>query len=212
MTDVLNSYLLQHKSINIPGVGSIYIQNKAAITDFVNKQLFPTSYSYRYDKYNETPDPGFYRYIAEKNGMTEEQANDWYQQIATDIRNRIHGFGYFEWEGVGVFKKDMNGDIIFEEQHKLLPFLLPVPAKRVIRKDSRHAILVGDKERTNVQMSEELLQEGEINQEPAPRRSSWWILALVLFVIALGILAFHFYQNGFRWGVTGNQQKIEVGK
>ena len=55
MNDVLTAYLLQHKSINIPEVGSIYIQSKAAITDFVNKQLFPASYSYRFDKYYDVP-------------------------------------------------------------------------------------------------------------------------------------------------------------
>jgi hypothetical protein len=207
MNDVLNAYLLQHKSINIPEVGSIYIQNKAAITDFVNKQLFPTSFTYRYDKYADTPENGFYQYIATKKGISEEEATEWYNGFAANIRSKIKSDGYYEWEGIGVFKKDISGDLVFEEKHKLLPILPPVPATRVIRKDAKHAILVGDKEKTNLQMSE-MLQDPE-PVEPV-RRERWWIYAVVLFAIGLLILLFHFYNTGFRWGAAGNQQRVET--
>jgi hypothetical protein len=205
MNDILNAYLLQHKSIKIPEVGSIYIQSKAAITDFVNKQLFPASFSYRFDKYADVPDNGFYQYIAAKKGITEEEATEWYRNYSANIRSRIKSDGYYELEGIGVFKNDSTGELIFEEQHKLLAVLPPVPAKRVIRKDSKHAILVGDKEKTNVQMSE-LLHEAV--EEPPARKSRWWIYAIILFVIALLLLLFHFYNTGFRWGAAGNQQQI----
>src|SRR5687768_7485478 len=180
MNDVLNAYLLQHKSINIPEVGSIYIQNKAAITDFVNKQLFPASYSYRFDKYYDVPEPGFYEYIAMKKGVSEQEAIEWYNNYAADIRLRIKNDGYYAWEGIGVFKNDSSGDLIFEEHQKLLPVLAPVPAKRIIRKDAKHAILVGDKEKTNVQMSEMLHEPVEM-QEPVVRKDRWWIYALIIF-------------------------------
>ena len=207
MNDILNSYLLQHKSINIPEVGSIYIQNKAAITDFVNKQLFPASFSYRFDRYYDIPDAGLYDYLAAKKGISEEEAISWYKDYAENIRTKLKTDGYYAMEGIGVFKKDSTGDLVFEEQHKLLPVLPPVPAKRVIRKDAKHAILVGDKEKTNVQMSE-MLQEPEIPQPV--KKDRWWIYAVILFAIGLLILLFHFYNTGFRWTGTGNQQKVNV--
>ena len=207
MKDVLTAYLLQHKSINIPEVGSIYIQSKAAITDFVNKQLFPASYSYRFDKYYDTPEPGFYEYLAYKQGISEQEAMEWYNNYAADIRLRIKNDGYYAWEGIGVFKKDSNGDLVFEEQQKLLPILAPVPAKRVIRKDARHAILVGDKEKTNVQMSE-MLDPSE-QRQPAVRKDRWWVYALVLFVISLALILIYYYNNDWKAGV-GNRERVNI--
>ena len=208
MNDVLTAYLLQHKSINIPEVGSIYIQSKAAITDFVNKQLFPASYSYRFDKYYDTPEPRFYEYLAYKQGISEQEAIDWYNNYVADIRLRLKNDGYYAWEGIGVFKKDSNGDLVFEEQQKLLPILAPVPAKRVIRKDARHAILVGDKEKTNVQMSE-MLQDPSEQTAPVIRKDRWWVYALVLFVISLALILVYYYNNGWKPGV-GNRERVNI--
>jgi hypothetical protein len=206
MMEILNSYLLQRKIINIPGMGSIYILDRAAITDFVNKQLFPSSYSFRFDKYQDVPEPGFYQYLSEKEGISENEAMDWYNDFASSLRSKIKNDGFFHWQGVGTIKKDDEGDIVIEDQVKLLPFLSPVPAKRVIRKDAKHAILVGDNEKTNVQMSE-LLHEPE-GQIIAQEKSYWWIYAIVLAALAAGLIFYHFYEHGFRWGSTANQQKI----
>ena len=210
MTDALNGYLLQHNSINIPGLGSIYIQKIPVTTDFVNKQLYPVSFSYRFDKRNDTPDKLFYNYLAARKGMSESEAIEWYNQFSTTLRTAVKNDGYFEWNGVGVFKQDGNGDILFEEQRTPLP-LRPVPARRVIRKDAQHAILVGDQEKTNVQMTEMLSTETVQQEEVVEvKKERWWISALILFIAALIIIFFHYYNNGFKWSATGNQQKIEV--
>jgi hypothetical protein len=208
MTDVLNSYLHQHKSINIPGVGSIYILNNPAINDFVNKRLFPGSYSYRFDKYNDVPAPDFYSYLARKNGITENEAMEWYQDFSSRIRSALNTDGYYMWPAVGQIKKDESGDLIIESQQRVLPALAPVSAKRVIRKDSKHAILVGDNEKTNVQMSEILLDTEAV--EPERKRNTWMIYALILFLIAAGAIIFHFYTNGFTWRSTGNQEPLNL--
>jgi nucleoid DNA-binding protein len=205
MTDVLNSYLLQNNHIQIPGFGSIYIQIKPVTTDFVNKQLFPSSFSYRFDKHNDTPDEELYSYLAYKKGILESQAVELYNEFVSHLRSQVKSEGYFEWQGVGVFKQDANGEILFEEQRQALP-LAPVPAKRVIRKDSQHAILVGDKEKTNVQMSEMLNEEELV----VVKKDRWWIYAIILFAIGLIAIFIHFYQNGFKWNSAGNQQRIEL--
>jgi len=45
-----------------------------------------------------------------------------------------------------------------------------------------------------------------LHEEPASRkRLSWWVVALALLVIGLGILAWHFYTHGFS---TANQSTL----
>ncbi|WP_315816313.1 hypothetical protein [Paraflavitalea speifideaquila] len=61
MTEALTSYLIQHKSISIPGLGTVYIERIPAQTDFINKQILPPSYHFRFDKYFDAPDKEFLR-------------------------------------------------------------------------------------------------------------------------------------------------------
>src|SRR5206468_9132257 len=108
------------------------------------------------------------------------------------------------WSGVGIFKKDVGGDIVFEPYAPPYELFPPVKAERIIRADATHSILVGDKEKTNYEMTELL------NDETYVEKESWWIYALILAAIGLSILFFHLYSNNMRWGVTGNQQKVQI--
>lgn len=102
-----------------------------------------------------------------------------------------------------MFKKDFGGEVVFE------PYPLPfecypaVKAERLVRADARHSILVGDKEKTNYEMTELLHENVYVEKE------SWWIYALVLAAVGLSILFFHIYRNNMKWS-AGNQQKIHV--
>ena len=66
MNDILTSYLLQNKSISIPGLGSMYIERIPAQTDFVNKRILPPDYHFRFDKYFDAPDKDFFAYLAQQ--------------------------------------------------------------------------------------------------------------------------------------------------
>ena len=54
----------------------------------------------------------------------------------------------------------------------------------MVHPDSEHAILVGDKESTNTAMTE------YYNEELAPK-DRWWIGALVVAAIAIGIIWYY---------------------
>ncbi|HXB35323.1 MAG TPA: hypothetical protein VNV35_17960, partial [Puia sp.] len=73
-------------------------------------------------------------------------------------------------------------------------------AMKVNRQDAVHTLLVGDRERTSGEMNVWLHEEG-----PSRKRLSWWVVALALLVIGLGILAWHFYTHGFS---TANQSTL----
>ena len=66
MYDVLNKYLFQHKSISIPGLGSLVAETIPAVSDFANKQLLPVQVKFRFDKYFDAPDKDFFTYLSLK--------------------------------------------------------------------------------------------------------------------------------------------------
>ncbi len=199
----LNRYLFQHKSISIPGLGSLVAENIPAITDFASKQLLPVQTKIRFDKYFDSPDRNFFAYLADKKNIQDFEAIKWYNEFAADLRNKIRTEEQAVWHGLGVFKKDFGGEVVFEPYPPKYEFYPAVRAERIIRADATHSLLVGDKEKTNYEMTE-LLSDVYVEKE------SWWMYALILAAIGLSILFFHLYSNGNRWGFTGNQQKIHI--
>ncbi len=195
MIDILNNYLIQHKSISIPGLGTIYLEKVSAMNDFANRVIIPATYRFRFDKYFDAPDKEFFSFLAANKNIPEYEAIKQYNEFAFELRNSIRKKEHFSWPEVGTLVKDSTGDIQFRSEATEIPFMGPVRANRVIRQDAKHSILVGDQELNTHQMSERLTEEIYVEKE------SWWIYALILFAVALSLLFFHFYQNGWQFNL-----------
>ncbi|HEY4060707.1 MAG TPA: hypothetical protein VGM30_02345 [Puia sp.] len=200
MFQVLNAYLFQHRSISIPGLGTIYLETLPANVDVADRTILPPVYRFRFDKYFDAPDKEFFSYIAAQRNILDYEAIKWYNEFSFTLRNRIRTEDLVSWDGVGILKKDASGNVVFESQSGNTLFMVATPAVRVNRQGAQHMLLVGDRERTSGQMNE-WLQEEDAGR---PKRS-WWIAALVLGIIALAILGWHFYTNGWSFG---NQMKF----
>ncbi len=191
MINILNSYLAQQKSISIPGLGSLYADVVPVVSDFVNHQLLPPQLKYRFDKYFDAPDKDFFLYLAGKKNITDFEAIKWYNEFAYDLRTNIRNNGNCEWPGIGTFYMDANGEVLFTPltlSNQLLPV---VSAERIIRTDAEHALLVGDKEMSNVEMNKLLHSKSR-----KKRRLLW--LAITLPILLLGSATVYvFYINNW---------------
>jgi len=200
MFQELNAYLFQHRSISIPGLGTIYLETLPANVDVADRTILPPVYHFRFDKYFDAPDRDFFSYVAAQRNILDYEAIKWYNEFAFDLRNRIRTEPEVSWEGVGVLKKDEFGNIQFESVADNGIFMAATPAVRVNREHAQHTILVGDQERTNIEMNEWLHEEvGEKKKKP------WWVIALILALLALAVLGWHFWSNGWSFG---NQTKL----
>ena len=207
MVTALNSYLVQHKSLSIPGLGTIYVERIPAQSDFVNKQIIPPSYHYRFDRYFDAPDKDFFTYLASQKEIADYEAIRWYNEWAYELRNKIRTDHEVKWENVGTLRTDVSGEIIFEPQPNLINFLHAVPAERVIRSNAEHMVLVGDKQLTTTAMNDYLHEETVYVE-----KESWWIYALILAAVAVVVIFFHFFRSGVSFDSVTNQQTISVPK
>jgi hypothetical protein len=207
MFEVLNSYLFQHKSISIPGLGTIFLETLPASSDIGNKHILPPVYHFRFDKYFDAPDKDFFSYLAAEKNMADYEAIKWYNEFSYELRNRIKQEDKVKWDDVGVLRKDYAGNIIFESASGAPRFLKPVSANAIIRKDAQHSLLVGDKETSNYEMNE-WLHPGQDTK----KKETWWMYALVIGLAALLVLLFHFSSNHGQASPSGNQQKLELVK
>jgi hypothetical protein len=203
MVQLIKTYLLQNKSISIPGLGTIYVERTPAQTDFVNRRLLPPSYHFRFDKYFDAPGKDFFTFLAARNRVEDYEAIKIYNEWALQLRNNISTDNATPIQGVGSLKRDVSGEIIFESSGPAETFHLPVPAERIIRTNARHTMLVGDREVTNVEMSYYL------HDENRNKKNRWWIAAVVIAIVALLAIVIHFSRSGAP-SPFGNGQTINV--
>jgi len=195
---LLHSYLLQHKSLSIPGLGAIYVERIPAQSDFVNKQLLPPAYHFRFNKYSDAPGKDFFAWLALQEKVTDYDAIKMYNEWAMDFRNKIDEGQPAGWKGVGSLVRNSSGEIIFEPETSLNAFLEPVPAERIIRNNIHHMMLVGDRERSSDEMT------GFLNEDPPVKKIRWWFWILIVVAIAAIIFFILFYQTGFALASAGN--------
>jgi len=230
MNNVLVSYLLQHKSISIPGLGSMYIERIPAQTDFVNRRILPPDYHFRFDKYFDAPDKDFFTYLAKQQNIADYEAIKWYNEWAYELRSKLREGQVIEWEGIGTLKKDISGEIVFESAGRIPSLQEPTPANRVIHTHTQHTMLVGDQEVTRkisnidsapAAATEENNVVAGDEQAPAepyhypwedekPKKKGWWFFALIIAALALGVIFFRVYKSGFVTSAAGNHQPINA--
>ncbi|OQP43077.1 hypothetical protein A4H97_13110 [Niastella yeongjuensis] len=233
MNNVLVSYLLQHKSISIPGLGSMYIERIPAQTDFVNRRILPPDYHFRFDKYFDAPDKDFFTYLAKQQNIADYEAIKWYNEWAYELRSKLREGQIVDWAGIGTLKKDISGEIVFESAGRIPSLQEPTPANRVIHTHSQHTMLVGDQEVTrkisNIDSTPAATEETTITpaEEPQqapdqaepyhypwenekPKKKGWWFFALIVAALALGVIFFRVYKSGFVTSAAGNHQPINA--
>ena len=203
MVELVKTYLLQHNSISIPGLGTIYVERIPAQSDFVNRQLLPPAYHFRFDKYFVAPGKEFFTYLAAKKHVEDYEAIRMYNEWALQLRNNIGAEQPTLLEGLGSLKRDESGEVVFEAAGNQYLYSQPVPAERIVRTNAKHTMIVGDKEVTNVEMS------GYLQEGLRRKRTAWWIYALIVAAIALLAIFFHFYRAG-NSSPFGNGQTIDA--
>ena len=204
MYTILNRYLFLHKTIPIPGLGTICMESQAATIDASTRTIHPPVYRFRFDKFSDSPDKDLFAYLSAQQKISDYEALRQYNDFAYSLRDRLNYFREAPWEGLGILKKDDMGEIHFESSILNPSFLQPVPAEKVVRTNAKHMLLVGDRERTNREMSDWFAEE------PIHGNRLWWVVALVGGIAAALIIMIHFSSRGWNVESTGNQQTIQV--
>lgn len=206
MYAILNKYLFLNKSIPLPGLGTICLESQAASIDASTRSILPPTYRFRFDKFFDSPDKDLFSYLSSQQNISDYEALRQYNDFAFSLRDRLNYFREAPWEGLGILKKDDMGEIHFESSIPNPSFLQPVPAEKVVRANAKHMLLVGDRERSNSEMSDWFAEE------PVHGNRLWWLVALMGGIAASLVIMTHFSSKGWNVESTGNQQLIQVKK
>ena len=149
MQQLIAAYLFQHKNCPLPGLGTLWVKQGNAQTDFSNKAITAPAPAIVFDA-KETDADKLLDYIAFKNNTTIYQAIETLGQFGNNLKSVILSNSNATLDGVGSFSADASGNISFTAIPLPAAFLQPVTAERVIHPQAQHNILVGDKETTTL--------------------------------------------------------------
>ncbi len=184
MQSHIASFLFQHKSCPLPGIGTLYMRRTGAVGDFTSKRIAAPGAGIQFD--HTDTDPGsLLEYIAAATGGNKYEVTAGLDHFCDKLKKGLDAQQQVDLRGIGIFYADSTGRISFTEATLPAAFLQPVFAERVIHPNDEHAILVGDKESTNTLMTEMLLPKTET-------RNNWWIWAIVLALVAVTIILLYF--------------------
>lgn len=197
----LYEYLILHKQLVVPGIGTLLLERKPAATEFTHKQISPSAYTITLRQETTAPAKKLFNWLADKLHITYQEAIVKFNGFAYDLKNEVMAGNKVVWEEIGTFTKGISGEIKFDPALKDRCFDKPVSAVRVIREKAVHTVKVGEEEKTSEEMTE-LLHPAEV------KRSLWWTPALIIFILLLVVLVIYFSQKGFGLASSGNQQKV----
>ncbi|MCG2617378.1 hypothetical protein LZZ85_23980 [Terrimonas sp. NA20] len=202
MFNELYQYLVLHRQVSLPGVGVFQLERKPADLDFANKMIQPPSYTVALHHGNEGIPAKQLNWFADLLGIPGAEAADTISRFTAQLKNEIVNGKKMQWAGIGTLSKGLAGEIRFEAELKDSPAGEPVPAAKVLREKAAHTVRVGEQEKTSEEMIEFL--------QPAEKKRSYeWIITLIVAILALAFLVWHFMQTGLG-SSTGNQQRVQT--
>lgn len=196
----LFQFLLLHKELPVPGIGTFLLERSSASVDFPNKQITAPSYQVSLSPDVEVPGKGFFHKLS---GLLHQSTKDTVMQFndfAFDLTKQVINGAVIDWNGIGILQNGLAGDI------KLLPasdwsLQAPVPAEKVIRERADHMVRVGEDEMTSAEMT-------EILNQPEEKKSYWWVYAMIIGILSVIFIGWHLSENGVDLKATGNSTKL----
>jgi nucleoid DNA-binding protein len=201
MQDLITSFIIQSKECKLSDIGKFTVVTRPAKADIANKQITPPFREIVFNKREEKITDELVKYVADKKGISSFEAFSEIKKWCAETKEKLKNGEEILLDSLGVLKKESSGNISFENQITS-PFFAPVPAERVIHKNSEHAVLVGDRETTSSVMNQFYSEE-----ETTTKSNAWKIIAIILLAIALVLLFFYFYSHPFSLSELGNHVK-----
>jgi hypothetical protein len=202
MYQELYRYFVQHKNLHLPGIGSFIIERKPAEADFINKCIHPPVYSIILQQDEVKPSLKFYAWLGAAFGISEKEAIIRFNDFVFDFKKQINDGAKIEWEGVGTISKGLGDSIRFNSDG-YKSFLQAIPAEKIIREKAEHAVLVGERERTSVEMTEYF-------SNPDAKKNYWWVLPVTIALLAFMFIGWYLSDKGMNTSGVSNATKIST--
>ncbi len=173
MFQSLTRYLLRYHKVSIPYIGTIQIIPQPAQVNVVDQLITPPAYTTELSGDESVSDHQL-SYLASAINSEKEDVKDRLAQLGKDLHARIVSEP-LSLSGIGI----IGGALVTP--------LEPIDARKVLREDAEHTVLVGDNQVTVAQ---------EVNETEQPiqgrRRSVSMLIGWILLAVSIAAIIFIF--------------------
>ena len=168
MDKFLYKYLVLHKNLMLPQLGSFGVKNESAHFDNGNAVLCPPELIiYFSENVTPMPDKTFFPFLATELGVDEITAKEQFIKFSTNLTTNFKNTNSALLQGVGELCSNNEGNIVFIPANNSTVFL-------------------------------PLLEMGEAFQELDTSKKTkssdlWWFYAIILTVIGMGALVYYYF-------------------
>ncbi len=198
MYDELYQFLIAEKQLYVPGIGTFFLNRKPAGANFINKCIYPPAYEFTLKQAPLSNSLKFFTWLGSAHNISNGEAVILFNDFAFEMKKHILAGNEIEWNGVGILSKGTGGEINFVSSEN--SFLEePVSAEKIIREHAEHTVLVGEMEKTSFEMT-------KILKKPEEKVTSWWAVTLVVGILAVMFIGWHFSEQGLKTSSAANQR------
>ena len=204
MYTTLYQYLLQHKELPVPGIGTFLLERKPAEVDFPNKKMNPPAYTIALKQASHLPEKGFFYWLAQTLHITDREAVFRFNDFAFELKKQLMDGDSITWHQVGTLSKGLSSDVKFFPANEVSGEK-PITAEKVIREKAEHMVRVGEDQKTSAEMMEMLNQPGQ-------KKSYWWAYALALILLSLVFIGWYLSEHGVDISSAANGKLLTPGQ
>jgi len=201
MYDKLYQYLILHKELPVPGIGTFLLERKSAEVDFPNKKINPPSYSISMQPGSHLTGRDFFSWLAHALDITDREAIFRFNDFAFEMKKQVSEGMDINWNAVGSIKKGQGADVKFTAFASAVILEKSIIAEKVIREKPEHMVRVGEDQKTSVEMTEMLSHKEK-------KKEFWWAFALAVALLATMFIGWYFSQHGVDISATANGKKL----
>jgi hypothetical protein len=187
--------------LDLPGIGTIALQMRSSVSDMAERHFSPPLYFFALKKTDEIPQEKLFSWLASHFKIADSEAVIWFNDFIFDLTRQLKEGKEIHWHKIGILQKEFTGEIKFTSVREKLEWLENVPAKKIIRENAEHRMLVGEVEKTSAEMSK-LLQTAVTF-----KKEHWWVWPLAVIIAVIIFLGLYFSEYGIKGSSTRNHIK-----
>ena len=197
----LYQYLILHRQLDLPGIGSFRVEKTPASFDFADKIINPPVFTIALQAVHKTPAKDFFSWLSGKLGISERDAVIRFNDFLFDAKKQLSAGQTLQWPGIGTLSKGLADATRFETAVKEYSPAAPVTADKILREHTEHLVRVGEQEKVAVAGK-------RADYSTEVKRSRWWIVPLAVVILGIGFLIYYFSVNGFHPSSVSNGQQV----
>lgn len=167
MQEHIHKYLVLHRKLSIPKLGSFVIRDEPAYVDVESGQLFPPRSILVFEEGSAArSERSFFDFLSEEMGVDDVAAIQAFNEFSGRLAHEVSSKEEVNLLGWGRFSKNENGNIDFTPDTTAFN-LLPV-----------------------ISLNSDIMQPDSGEEKFA--NDYWWFYAIILLIIGIGALAYYY--------------------